>query len=637
MKYSLIIVTTFLFLACTPPRFLYEFSTQNYYNTPADLLDGAHSTIQESDIELIIHDRSKATYRERVAVTIHNEEHQKYADVYEFYDQLSSIEYMNARLIDRNGKIVETYSMKDAGDYSVNDGVSFFSDNRVKVLEFYHPTYPYTIEYEIEKTLYGTLNLPDWYPMQPDQSVVVSRFSITDYNTGVRTHPVELNSEVAVIEGGEYTTYRWDYNNQTAIETEPYSSVRDNLPHMLVAPGEFEIEGTVGDARTWETFGKWYYDLGAQTRALPDAAKAEIDALVKGVENEREIVAILFNYLQEKNRYVSIQLGIGGWKPFPAEFVFDNSYGDCKALTNYMLAALEYVGIDAHAVLINASADRPLIEDFPGNQFNHVVLRVTLENGEEIWLECTSKYLPPNNLGNGYSKKALLVSAEGGTVVETPDVTNQNNKKVSVYSINIDEQGHAKIEGELAYQGASQGRVLYQLLSVSEAKKTEWLEDMLPTDHKSIELADFSGVDSKKDITSIKYKAQLDHYARSSSKRLYVPLNKLNRTRIDFKDVETRNLPIRFRYAYSESDSVLLNFPEGYEIESRPLFTNTSTEFAAYTQKLERITGNTYLYIRTMELKEREIAPELYDDLRNFYQDLRKDDYQQLVLVRKDS
>lgn len=278
---------------------------------------------------------------------------------------------------------------------------------------------------------------------------------------------------------------------------------------MLVAPGEFEIEGTVGDARTWETFGKWYYDLGAQTRALPDAAKAEIDALVKGVENEREIVAILFNYLQEKNRYVSIQLGIGGWKPFPAEFVFDNSYGDCKALTNYMLAALEYVGIDAHAVLINASADRPLIEDFPGNQFNHVVLRVTLENGEEIWLECTSKYLPPNNLGNGYSKKALLVSAEGGTVVETPDVTNQNNKKVSVYSINIDEQGHAKIEGELAYQGASQGRVLYQLLSVSEAKKTEWLEDMLPTDHKSIELADFSGVDSKKDITSIKYKAQL--------------------------------------------------------------------------------------------------------------------------------
>lgn len=111
----------------------------------------------------------------------------------------------------------------------------------------------------------------------------------------------------------------------------------------------------------------------------------------------------------------------------------------------------------------------------------------------------------------------------------------------------------------------------------------------------------------------------------------------MNRTRIDFKDVETRNLPIRFRYAYSESDSVLLNFPEGYEIESRPLFTNTSTEFAAYTQKLERITGNTYLYIRTMELKEREIAPELYDDLRNFYQDLRKDDYQQLVLVRKDS
>lgn len=636
MKYFVICATVAL-LSCVPPTLTYQFATQDYSLISAELKEGAHSTIQESDIELIIHDRTTATYRERVAITIHNKEHEKFANIFEVYDQLSKIEYMNARLINRNGEVVQTASLKDANDFSVNDGVSFFSDNRVKVLEFYHPTYPYTIEYEIEKTLFGTLNLPDWFPMQPDQSVVMSRFSITDYNTGVRTHPVKLNSDVAVVDGGGYTKQSWEYNNQQAIETEPYSSVLENLPHMLVAPGEFEIEGSVGDARSWETFGKWYYDLGAETRALPDAAKAEIDALIDGVENEREIVAILFNYLQEKNRYVSIQLGIGGWKPFPADFVFDNSYGDCKALTNYMLAALEYVGIKANAVLINASNSRPLIEEFPGNQFNHVVLRVSLENGEEIWLECTSKYLPPNNLGNGYSKKALLVSADGGRVVETPDKSHQNNKKVSVYSIQIDEQGVAEVSGELSYHGASQGRVLYQILSVSEAKQKEWLEDLLPTDRKTIKEVDFSGVDSRKETSSIRYTAELDDYARTSSKRLYVPLNKLNRARIYFEEVEERNLPIRFRYSYSESDSVKLLIPDGYEIESKPVFANSSFDFAEYNQGLEKIDANTYLYTRSIRMKHREISPEYYDDLRQFYLDLRKDDHQQLVLVRKDS
>ncbi len=624
-------------VSCGSPALKYQFASQDYSQIDKELLDGAYSTIQESDIELIIHDRSKATYRERVAITIHDEEHQKYAAVYEFYDQLSKIEYMNAQLINKNGQVVKSLKISDARDYSVNDGVSFFSDNRVKVFEFYHPTYPYTIEYEIEKTLFGTLNLPDWYPIQPDQSVVKSSFTIVDHSTGVRTHPVKLDAVAKVEDAVDAKIYNWEFNNHPAIETEPYSSVLENLPHMLVAPGEFEIEGSVGDARSWETFGKWYFDLGAETRELPPAAKAEIDALIAGVENELEIVSILFNYLQEKNRYVSIQLGIGGWKPFPADFVFDNSYGDCKALTNYMLAALEYVGINAHAVLINASNDRPLIEEFPGNQFNHVVLRVTLENDEEIWLECTSKYLPPNNLGDGYSKKALLVSVEGGKVVSTPDKSHNNNKEVSVYTIQIDEEGVAQIDGELNYHGASQTRVLHQLLSVSEAKKTEWLEDILPSDNTNIDEVDFTGVDSRKEISSISFSGMLNDYAKTSSKRLYIPVNKLNRTGINFKEVAERNLPIRFRYPYSETDSVMLHIPEGFEIESKPLFSNPSFDFAEYNQHLEQKGPNSFLFTRTVEMKEREIAPEFYNELREFYLDLRKDDHKQLILVRKGS
>lgn len=623
-----------LFVACSKPGMLYEFSHTEYSNIPSDLSENAHSIIRESNTELIIHDVSKASYREQVAMTILNEEHAKLGIVGVPYDQLSAIEYMNVRVIGRSGDVIETFSMSDAYDFSQYDGVSFFSDNRIKIIDTHSSTYPYTVEYEYEKTLFGTLNLPTWIPMNPDQSVESAIFTIQDNATGVRTHSVNFEGYSEHIEYDENAIQKWSFKNVPAKETEPYSPILDNIPYLLVAPGTFEIGGSRGDASTWEAFGKWYYELGKETRVLPEAAKKEIDQLVEGLTNQEEIVSVLFNYLQDKNRYVSIQLGIGGWKPFSAEFVYNNSYGDCKALTNYMQAALNYVGIEANAVLINASNSRALIEEFSGNQFNHVVLKVELDNGTEIWLECTSKYLPPNNLGNGYSKKALLISEEGGVIVQTPDITYLDNAENRVYNLVISEDGSVHIEGNLEYKGAYQSRVLHQLLPVSLANRKEWLTNQLVGDIDKISTADFEKVSSQLNTATITFEASINSYANASSKRLFIPINKLNRWRFNLEDNAQRELPFRFNHAFVESDSIHFMIPDGYEIESFPRERMFEEEFASYTSKLEKLDNRTFIFNRVMEVKQKEIPAENYNALRSFLNDVRRADSQQLVLVK---
>ncbi len=627
-------VLALLLLSCSSTEMLYQFSTNDYSAINPDLLENAYSTVRESNIELVVHSASLATYTERVAITIHNEEHSDLSNIVVSYDNLSEVEYLNARVIDRNGQVLQTYSMADAGDFSQYDGVSFLSDNRVKVIQAYSNSYPYTIEYEYQRTLYSTLNLPGWYPMLPDQSIESSSFSVSDYRTGVRTHPVNFEPDRYDNETVNGTVSVWNLANQMAIETEPYSSIIDNVPYMLVSPGVFKVGESIGDASNWKNFGKWYYDLGAETRELPEAAKSEIDALVSGVTDQEEIVAILFNYLQEKNRYVSIQLGIGGWKPFSAQYVFDNSYGDCKALTNYMQAALEYVGIKADAVLINATSSRPLIEEFSGNQFNHVVLRVVLENGEEIWLECTSKYLPPNNLGDGYSKKALLVTENGGEIVDTPEKKYSDNAQKIVYTLNIDQEGNAMLDGNISFSGANQSGVLHNVLSVSDSDKIEWLDDQLESGVHKINEADFTGVNSASEISSITFQATLDNYANSSSKRLFIPINRLNRWKFNIEDSKNRKLPIQFNYSFTEYDSVTFKVPIGYEIESLPKSSDIMLEFAEYYSEVNKVDDQTYVFNRELKMKEREISAESYSELRNFLNDVRRSDQQQLVLVR---
>lgn len=638
-KLSLLIAGTLL-LSCSNSKNVIDLGYEDYSEGNFLLEIGANSTVRASETTLDIISPSKAVYTVKKAVTIYDKEDKDLSTVVLDYGDFKSINYLKANIINKRGEVVRSYSLTDAEDYSTAWGSTFFSDVRVKVLELPYSVFPYTVEYEYQQTYSGLLNLPQWRPQITGQSVESSTFNLIDRgDTGVRYFARNLDDEPEISNEFGVQKYTWKVDMLMPVKREtmgPPSS--EILPQVLVAPGKFEMETSVGDASSWKAFGKWYYELGKDTRELPAEAKAEVDELISGVDSEEEKVRILFDYLQAKSRYVSIQLGIGGWKPFSAEYVYNNSYGDCKALTNYMQAVLDYVGIKAEGVLIYRGINQGRMNvDFPSNQFNHIILRVTLSSGEVIWLECTSKYYPPNHIGpDNEGKNALLITPDGGEVIQTPERAYTENATDRVWRFKVLEDGAAEMEATVKETGISQDLLLRAVLPVSEKERLDWLHESLEADNSKITDYNFSKLSEIDDFALYEYTAELLDYVRSSSKRLYIPVNKMNRWRFSIPENEEREYSLHLGYAFMESDSVVFETPEGYEIEASPSNVEIDHHFGEFRTSFIMNEKKEITYKRYFALKENTIEPQDYSVLKEFFDQVKYADQQQLVLVKKE-
>ena len=157
---------------------------------------------------------------------------------------------------------------------------------------------------------------------------------------------------------------------------------------------------------------------------------------------------MVYEYFQNKTRYVNVQIGIGGWQPIEANTVDRLGYGDCKALAFYLKTLLDKVGVKSYYTIIHAGNDaEALIKDFPSNQFNHVILCVPMENKKDtIWLESTNQIIPFGYIGTFTDDRdALLIDESGGRIVHTPKYTAQDNIIIRKATVTLMENGQAEL------------------------------------------------------------------------------------------------------------------------------------------------------------------------------------------------
>jgi transglutaminase-like putative cysteine protease len=605
---------------------------------PPELLKDANLVNRNEVLEINILSPEKAVVKHTYTYTILNDKADAYAEFSTFYDKFRAIDDIEGRLIDASGKELKKVKKKDISDLSSESGMSI-SDDRYKSHNFYSKDYPYTVEYTLVYKMEGMFFLPGWVPQpSPLMGVQQSKLVVkTPQGYELRYKEYNHNGKAIIsdYEGGK--KYEWLVSNIKPVKREPLmpSWSRERI-HVSLAPSVFEIDGVSGTMKTWKEFGSFIYQLTKNRDELPEPIANKARQLIEGVNDPYQKIAILYKYLQDNTRYISIQLGIGGWQPIPAAKVAQNGYGDCKALSNYMSALLRVADLPSKYVIINAEDDGLYIDpSFVSNQFDHAILCVPLQK-DTVWLECTSNILPAGYLGDfTYNRPALIIDETGGTMVRTPTYKKSENVQIRHIEAIVEDGGNLKAMALTRYTGLQQD-------DLHGYVKTKGKDDVMKMLRNRFDLPTYDIVDFKYDdkpgkIPELTETIDLSvtGFAQVSGKRLFLVPNILSKSGIKFNTDSIRNFDIELAYDYFDTDTVHIKVASGYEVESIPKPQSVKTRFGEYNSSFS-FENDMVIYTRSISQNHGRYPASEFADLAAFYQTIHKSDRVKVVLKKKE-
>jgi transglutaminase-like putative cysteine protease len=387
---------------------------------PQDLRSDANAIVRYESQKVEVKSYNKMYVTNRRIVTVYNKYGNKHGNAYEFYDSNTKIRELEVHIYDALGKEIKKIKSKDFIDESAVSGGTLYSDNRIKYLSYTPVKYPYTIEYYSEVELRSTAFIPQWRPINGYYLAIQhSEYNLIN-DSGVKIRFKQQNYEDYNIENLGPTHFIT--KGLKGIKPEAHSpDLLFIVPCLKAALTQFDMEGVEGVNNNWKDFGKWMYDkLLTGTDKLPQSAIDDIKLLTQDVDDKIERAQLVYRYMQDKTRYTSVQVGIGGWKPMLADEVDRLGYADCKGLTNYTKALLEAANVPSYYTVVWGDGTiKNIDKEFSVTEGNHVILCVP-NNTENIFLECTSQTNPFGfTAGFTDDRDVLLVKPEGGEIVHT--------------------------------------------------------------------------------------------------------------------------------------------------------------------------------------------------------------------------
>ncbi|MGM0369840.1 MAG: DUF3857 domain-containing protein [Bacillota bacterium] len=387
---------------------------------------------------LIDHTGDQSQIRRRKVIKVFNKRGvEDYGEFKIRFNQSSeNIKIVEAKTIKPDGSIIEP--KEDA----INEitppeaaNASIYSDARIKVISM-SGVEPGSIvvceyvktkdEYAIKDEFWNYQLFQTTDPIEEKKLVVKTP---ADKKVNYKVRNGDLKPEIT--EENNTKTYTW-------LETDVPAIIKENNMTSLINVAPFIEISTLDN---WSQISNWYQGLIDEQYQVNDELKSKIEELTADGQSKEDKIEKLYNYVTSQIRYIGLQFGESGYRPYSATETFSNKYGVCKEKATLLIAMLREIGVEAEPVLIRRGSGAIDVDIASPALFNHLI----------VYLPDQDKYLDPTSSGTTYGvlpgdqgKNVLL--PEEDKLEKTPVMDSEKNRTTVNQQVKLMNDGSAKIE-----------------------------------------------------------------------------------------------------------------------------------------------------------------------------------------------
>jgi hypothetical protein len=607
--------------------YLFVLLSLNYYIAQAQDNEVV-SFITKAKVE-----NSRLTIAQSFVIQINNRNGEDLTRISIPFTKKSKIQSLNGWIEDINGNIIRKLKNQNITDVNAVSSYSLYQDDFVRQFELRHNEYPYRVCYNYETRHDEFLEIADWDPIlnihTPTRYAELTVETPLDYPVNIYQRDVDTMTIDTV---GTQVIRRWLANYSVSLKEQKMAPSLDELvPKVKIVPFIFEY-GVEGKSESWSSFGNWEYRLNEGLDVLPPAEKSNLDKLIKGTDNKKEIVKRIYHYLQDKTHYVNVTIDIGGLKTYPAEYVANNKYGDCKALSNYMQALLKYAGIPSFYMNVMAGDNKTeTIQQLPSPQFNHIILMVPFEK-DSVWLDCTDNTAPFGYLGTfTQNRLSLIVDKQGSKLIRTPALKQNEVMESSTSLINLNLDGNVTVDYSLK-SGGYTFELFKQIKNEFNAHQQDLiLREIIPMSNCDINHWEINTLHRDSAWSSLLMNLTIRNFSRKLGDNIIFNLIDLNIPK--FEQPSDRILPLRISYPVFKIDTTTIAEPLGHQFTNIPKPVNISSPYGNYDLQYTLENHNLKL-IRRFELYCGEYSIDQYPVFFQFYKSIKDIENKKLILTK---
>jgi tetratricopeptide (TPR) repeat protein len=403
----------------------------------------------------------------------------------------------------------------------------------------------------------------------------------------------------------------------------------EDLPALVAEPDATVVPERsailhVSSQADWPTVVSDYARLLDPSRVITPAMRAWVAArqkengLMEGAPPTVALAQALAVGVAREIRYVGLEFGEHGYRPYGTDQVWSRRFGDCKDQANLLVALMDLAGLEAHVTLVRTRPHGRLQAPLSTLAlFDHAIVYVPQW---DTYFDPTSRHhswgdLPEIDQG---AQALVIAPGEAARLARLPESPASRNGVEGTYVLTLGSDGGAYLDGRATFRGTLAAD--YRSRLADEGSRAERLEEILNGRYPGLELRSqtLTGLDAHSNHVGLAFKARISSLAAPAGEGLEVrrPAG-LDGLASRWAATATRETPLRLPPAALHVLSFRYVLPAGWVADGLPPDASEAADFGSYTISWSRADGDLHVENR-LELSASEIAPEDYPAFRAF-------------------